>query len=77
MSHRTIAAVVANMSAYCTFCGKGHPLALCPYTHGGSVARMHLRCTFCGSNAHSTEYCRKTAAGEGNRRRAPNGTFLD
>lgn len=65
------------MAAYCTYCGKAHPYALCPHTYGGSSARMNLRCTYCGSNKHTETYCLKTAAGAGNRRRDPNGTFLD
>lgn len=66
------------MSApYCTYCGKAHSVALCPHTYGGSSALLHLRCTYCGSKKHSIEYCLKTAAGAGNRRRNPNGTFLD
>jgi hypothetical protein len=65
------------MSAYCSYCGKDHPIALCPHTYGGSSARVNLRCTYCGSNQHSIEYCRKTAGGEANRRHNPSGTFLD
>jgi len=65
------------MTAHCTYCGKDHPSALCPHTYGGSSARANLRCGYCGSNKHTETYCLKTAAGAGNRRRDPNGTFLD
>ena len=62
---------------YCTYCGKSHPVALCPHTYGGSSARANLWCGYCGSKTHSIEFCLKTAAGAGNRRREPRGTFLD
>lgn len=62
---------------YCTFCGQNHPVALCPHTYGGSAARGNMRCTYCGKATHTAEYCPDTFAGEGNRRRNPNGTFLD
>lgn len=65
------------MSAYCSYCGKDHPVALCPHTWGGSAARGNLRCTYCGSDKHAVQFCPDTAAGEGNRRRDPNGAFLD
>lgn len=65
------------MPAYCTYCGKDHPVALCPDTYAGSAAQANLHCTYCGSNKHTLAYCRDTFAGEGNRRRDPNGTFLD
>lgn len=64
-------------AAYCTYCGKAHAKALCPHTWGGSTARKCLRCTYCGSNQHSIEFCLKTWSGPANRRRNPNGTFLD
>lgn len=63
--------------AYCSYCGKDHPIALCPHTYAGSAALHNLRCTYCGSNQHNIEYCRWTAAGEGNRRANPNGKFVD
>lgn len=66
------------MSAqHCTYCGGTHPTALCPSSYGGSAARANLWCSYCGSNRHTYEFCPSTAAGEGNRRRDPNGTFLD
>lgn len=65
------------MTAYCTYCGGAHPFALCPHTYGGSSARGNLRCGYCGSSKHATEYCLKTAGGAANRRRDPNGNFLD
>ena len=61
----------------CTYCGKPHPYALCPHTWGGSTARAHLHCTYCGSKQHTATYCPKTYGGEGNRRRDPDGEFLD
>lgn len=63
--------------SYCAYCGGDHPTALCPSSYGGSAALANLRCTYCGSTKHTIEFCRDTAAGEGNRRRDPNGTFLD
>jgi hypothetical protein len=62
---------------YCTYCGKDHPVTLCPHTYGGSAARTNLHCGYCGSSQHTIQYCKKTAAGDANRRRDPNGTFLD
>jgi hypothetical protein len=41
------------------------------------LARTNLHCGYCGSDKHAVEYCPSTAAGEGNRRRDPNGAFLD
>lgn len=63
--------------AYCTYCGKDHPVELCPRTYGGSVARNQMRCTYCGATTHTATYCKHTAAGQGNRRAEPGGTFLD
>ena len=65
------------MEPYCSYCGKAHPVELCPHTYAGSAAHSNLRCTFCGSDKHTSTYCRDTFAGEGNRRRNPSGTFLD
>jgi hypothetical protein len=65
------------MTPYCTYCGGAHSTSLCPSSYGGSAARANLRCTYCGSAKHSIDYCLKTAAGAGNRRRDPNGTFTD
>jgi len=62
---------------YCSYCGKGHPAELCPHTYGGSAARANLHCTYCGKSTHTSKYCPDTFAGEGNRRRDPNGTYLD
>lgn len=65
------------MSAYCSYCGGPHPVTLCPSTYCGSSALASLHCSYCGSDRHAVEYCQSTAAGEGNRRRDPDGTFLD
>ena len=62
---------------YCTYCGGSHPTSLCPRSYGGSAARASLWCSYCGSNKHTADYCLKTYNGAGNRRRDPNGSFLD
>jgi primosomal protein N' len=65
------------LTAYCTYCGGSHPVALCPSTYGGSAARTSLRCTYCGSTTHEVDFCPKTFAGEANRRSNPSGSFID
>jgi len=65
------------MSALCSYCGKQHPVSLCPHTWGGSVARTHLRCTYCGSTQHAVKFCPHTYSGNSNRRQEPNGEFID
>lgn len=62
----------------CAYGGKhDHPTTLCPHTWGGSTARIRLYCGYCGSNKHVVKFCPKTYSGESNRRREPNGDFLD
>ena len=63
--------------AYCTYCGKDHPVALCPHTWGGSAAWGAMYCGYCGSTKHMIEYCPSTYGGEAARRNNPNGNFLD
>ncbi len=62
---------------WCSYCGGGHPVDLCPKTWGGSARRITLRCGYCGSSGHVTDFCPKTAAGAGNRRANPAGEFID
>jgi hypothetical protein len=63
----------------CTYCGKhGHTVETCPRTWNGNAKRAWgLYCTFCGSKTHTAEFCPKTYSGLSNRRKRPNGDFID